>query len=220
MLSLNDIISSNTIELEASDDTYSYEIKGAEITFKKKKYIHDLGYSFITTDENIASQYFYIVFLLERKPEGYSAPYARIIAYLDNKLELKGEMVSTENIYFINSSYNFFKNRALHIKQGTVPGIFTLEKESQKVVAVTNTISKKILWTANNLSYHDKKAMIFFTGAMQTMEFSVGETSRLFQRRRTLLDNQEIKQESKFIIQESNMLPPESLDNNHLIEEE
>lgn len=213
-LPISDIITSNSITLIAENsDKESYTMRGAEITLKEKTPLSTLGYKLITSEDDVKSKYFYILYLISTQKDGSQVPYARMIVYLDRYLELKAELVSLDAIYFISSSYSVLRSTAKTIKTSPIPSLFILEKPNQTVISVTNTMSKQVLWRVDDLSYKDQKAVVLFAGGLNAMKFAVGRSNRLRAEKKYIQDEYTEEDKKQFLIHEEETLRPNQLVN-------
>lgn len=174
---LEDISNSNSVSFFMENENIkNYFVIGGELVLQKARSLSQVGFELFSKEEVISD--YYAVFyasnsLIQRNI--IVEPTWRTILYFSPQLYLEGEMIGLENVYFIRSTYQYV-NFSSKLSKSPTTSFFILEKSDQTVIAVANTLQKRVLWQIDDLSSKDKIAVGLFIGIINNIRFAVGKS--------------------------------------------
>ena len=144
--------------------------------------------------------------------------------YLTPTLDLVGEIISNDGIYFIQSSYRELRKGAKNFTTDGVekPSLFILESANQRTILIANQSNNNtVSWQPTTLSFPEQTAQGIFLGILNTMRFEIGNHTTLSHKKNYI--EQQLKKEQEnaltFLIDKDNLPLPHELLNEPLPQE-
>lgn len=218
---IDKIINSIGIEFSMSHENLGLvRVRAAEIHLKSPVGLSELGVEFASSNLDPVSQYFIIAYLVDERSNSLNKALWRMVLYLNDTLDVVGEIVGREEIYFVKSHYSYLPENSATLVDSRLPSLFFVEKSDQYLIGAFNNLSLKVLWQSDDLSFSDQTALGICTGILHTMKFTIGNSGTMLSQKKRAIRRQEQEAQDSFLIDKNIIYTPDRLEDDTVLIED